>query len=352
MVVIGSGQGLGRCGRHHYGSRRWTCGHQRQRPGSQCTAGDRRERCLHLFHLAILNLVSIERRLAEPGCPGHACGVLARDVDGRRQRRRVDVRARSRRRKRIGDGDGRVESGRGADATRHCRGSASDRQPRGPAACGPDSACRIGPLCRTVSARRCCCLHGGRGTGNVATEHGRAGLRGLATVRRFQSVHAWLHRLRGTGVEVPTGTSDSRRHVPGERTLAVWATDAEGRRADAAVAIDITPNSGPTPMRVSARCGGPFRAGDYVPLACVVLVEPGASPSSSGIRAFADLRMFGGPADSGIVRCPACGLPPYVFDLDVRIPSDMSPGEKTFAVWATDAQGRRAETTATFQVTR
>lgn len=138
---------------------------------------------------------------------------------------------------------------------------------------------------------------------------------------------------------------------PGERTLAVSATDAEGRRADAAAVIDITPNAGPTPMTISTRCGGPFRPGDYVPLACFVSVEPGASPSSSGVRAFADLRIFGGRADAGIVACTACGPPPYVFDLDVRIPSDISPGEKTFAVWATDAQGRRADTTATFHVT-
>ncbi len=138
---------------------------------------------------------------------------------------------------------------------------------------------------------------------------------------------------------------------PGERTLAVWAADAQGRRAETAAAIEIMPNAGLTPMTISTRCGGPFHPGDYVPLACFVVVEPGASPSSSGIQAFADERMFGGRADAAIVACTACGPPPNVFDLDLRIPSDISVGEKTFAVWATDAQGRRADTTATFQVT-
>jgi hypothetical protein len=106
----------------------------------------------------------------------------------------------------------------------------------------------------------------------------------------------------------------------------------------------------PTPITISTRCFGPFHPGDYV-LACFVSVEEAASPPSSGVRAFADLRMFGGRAESGIVECVACGPPPRVFDMDVHIPADMPPGAKTFAVWATDAQGRRADTTATFQVT-
>jgi hypothetical protein len=105
----------------------------------------------------------------------------------------------------------------------------------------------------------------------------------------------------------------------------------------------------PTSITVSTRCFGPFHPGDYVPLACVVEVVEGASPPSADLHAFADLRMFGGLAQSGIVECPACGG--WIFDLDLHIPPDMSPGEKTFAVWATDAEGRRADTTATFQVT-
>ena len=103
-------------------------------------------------------------------------------------------------------------------------------------------------------------------------------------------------------------------------------------------------------MSVSTRCLGPFRAGAYVPLACFVLVEDGANPPSRETKAFADPRLFAGLAQSGIAMCPACGFPPRTFDLDLRIPADMPPGVKTFAVWATDAEGRRAETTASFEV--
>jgi hypothetical protein len=113
-------------------------------------------------------------------------------------------------------------------------------------------------------------------------------------------------------------------------------------------ATPSTTTPAPTPISISARCFGPFHPGDIAPAACFVDVEGGASPS---VRAFADLRMFRGHAESELVECPACGPPPWEFDVDVHIPSDMSPGPKTFNVWATDAQGRRADTTATFEVT-
>jgi hypothetical protein len=38
------------------------------------------------------------------------------------------------------------------------------------------------------------------------------------------------------------------------------------------------------------------------------------------------------------------------FDIDLRIPADMAPGVKTFPVWATDADGRRADTTAAIEI--
>jgi hypothetical protein len=131
--------------------------------------------------------------------------------------------------------------------------------------------------------------------------------------------------------------------------LAGCARDSD-RQATAAGAAPTSPGPLPTPLTVSTRCLGPFRPGAYVPLACFVLVEDGAHPASTATRAFADLRMFGGLERSGIVMCPACGFPPRVFDLDLRVPADMPPGVKTFAVWATDAQGRRADTTASIEV--
>jgi hypothetical protein len=37
-------------------------------------------------------------------------------------------------------------------------------------------------------------------------------------------------------------------------------------------------------------------------------------------------------------------------DLDVRIPKEMTPGVKTFAVWVTDDEGRMGTTTASLQI--
>ena len=108
---------------------------------------------------------------------------------------------------------------------------------------------------------------------------------------------------------------------------------------------------GPTQsaLTVSARCFGPFQVASYAPLACVVSVEDGTNPSSTDLQAFADLRAFGSLAEFALVRCPACGAP-RVFDLDLHVPADMTPGTKTFTVWATDAQGRRGQATATLEI--
>ena len=50
------------------------------------------------------------------------------------------------------------------------------------------------------------------------------------------------------------------------------------------------------------------------------------------------------------MACLACGSPGKTFDLDLHIPEGMTPGRKTFSVWATDPGGQRAETTAVLEV--
>ena len=133
---------------------------------------------------------------------------------------------------------------------------------------------------------------------------------------------------------------------PSRKTFSVSATDAEGRRAEVAVSVEITPNPAPTPIVVGSHCFGAYHPGDLG--FCVVTFVEGASPLSTDVRAFADLRLFGSSAERGIPRCTACGG--GTFDLDVRIPPDMSPGPKTFPFWVTDAQGRRTDATATLEV--
>lgn len=89
----------------------------------------------------------------------------------------------------------------------------------------------------------------------------------------------------------------------------------------------------------------------YYALACLVLVEDTTHPPVNRFTARADLRVFGGSADAVFPRCPACGGPPWTFDLDLRVPADMTPGVKTFDVWVTDPEGnRRAATTAAVEI--
>ena len=114
--------------------------------------------------------------------------------------------------------------------------------------------------------------------------------------------------------------------------------------------------AGPTPpapfsqLSVTTRCFGPLRPGTYYGLACVAEVSETAPPQVPVYRVRADLRIFGGPEELAFPQCPACGGPPWAFDIDLRIPSDMAPGVKSFPVWVTDAEGHKAETTASVEI--
>jgi hypothetical protein len=140
---------------------------------------------------------------------------------------------------------------------------------------------------------------------------------------------------------------------PGVKSFPVWVTDAQGRRADTSAAVEIvpmTPAPSPSPLTLTTRCFGPFRPGTYYGLACVAEVSQRVPPHAPAYRVRADLRIFGGPAEVEFPQCPACGGPPVTFDIDLRIPSDMAPGVKSFPVWVTDAGGNRAETTAAVEI--
>ena len=130
--------------------------------------------------------------------------------------------------------------------------------------------------------------------------------------------------------------------------LLLAASASCGGSAPAAPAGPTGPTPLPSPIMMSTRCPGPFHPGDTAPTACFVEVDGSVSPP---VRAFADLRVFGGRAEAELVRCPACGAPPFSFDVDVRIPTDMPLGPQTVPVWVTDAHGRRADTTAVLQIT-
>lgn len=137
------------------------------------------------------------------------------------------------------------------------------------------------------------------------------------------------------------------RHGAGLMLL-IAASASCGGSAPPAPAGPTGPTPFPAAIMMSTRCLGPFHPGDTAPAACFVDVDGGVSPP---VRAFADLRAFGGRAEAELVRCPACGAPPFSFDMDVRIPADMPLGPQTVPVWVTDANGRRADTTAVLQVT-
>ena len=119
-------------------------------------------------------------------------------------------------------------------------------------------------------------------------------------------------------------------------------------------AVPTVPGPVSSRLSISARCE-PVAAGAYSGLACVATVSDTNAPSNYSYRVQADLRFFGGPAEAptssfGFPKCPACGGPPWAYDIDLRVPADMTPGVKTFAVWVNDGEGHRADTTAAIEI--
>ena len=127
------------------------------------------------------------------------------------------------------------------------------------------------------------------------------------------------------------------------------ACGASSERMPASPAAPAPPAAPLQPLTVVARCLGPFRAGTYAPLACFVEVAA-ATPPSTHLQAFADLRVFGGSERTAITQCPACGLP--AFDLDIHFPETLQSGTKTFAVMANDSEGRTGTATASLEIVR
>jgi hypothetical protein len=129
-----------------------------------------------------------------------------------------------------------------------------------------------------------------------------------------------------------------------------------GGHSGPSASTPAAPPTAPTPsssqLGISVGCG-PLRTGTYYGLACIAMVSDTNAPSNYSYRVQADLRIFGGSAEAppfGFPKCPACGGPPWTYDMDLRVPADMTPGVKTFAVWVIDGEGHRADTTATVEI--
>lgn len=101
-------------------------------------------------------------------------------------------------------------------------------------------------------------------------------------------------------------------------------------------------------LGLTARCPRPVQPGQFYGIACLVDVTPGAFPVSTRIQVFANMSIFNRLAQQPGIRCTACGSETY--ELDLRVPDDMTPGIKTVPVWVVDEQGRRADTTASITV--
>jgi hypothetical protein len=105
-------------------------------------------------------------------------------------------------------------------------------------------------------------------------------------------------------------------------------------------------------LSISSVWCGRFAAGTYAPLACAVFVsQPADPPYSTGLTVVADLRAFGRSQQSGVSKCPACGVP-IEFDLDLNVPADMPAGTVPITFTASDAQGRTATATGHLEVVR
>jgi hypothetical protein len=98
---------------------------------------------------------------------------------------------------------------------------------------------------------------------------------------------------------------------------------------------------------------GPAHPGQDLPVACIVSVQDVNYPQEGSFDVWADLRIFGQPAEVQAIRaCSGCSGPPWTYNLALHVPANMTPGVKTFAVWATNASAKehRADTTASLEI--
>jgi hypothetical protein len=132
-------------------------------------------------------------------------------------------------------------------------------------------------------------------------------------------------------------------------TLTLVACGGGGGSSPASTPTQPTTSPAPAPLSIISVGCGRVHPGEYAGLACIAEIsDTDAQAHSLDVRA--DMSIFGRSANAGFTQCPACGGPPWTYDLDVRIPADMTPGVKTFAVWATDSDGHRTDTTASMEV--
>jgi hypothetical protein len=134
---------------------------------------------------------------------------------------------------------------------------------------------------------------------------------------------------------------------PGVKTFAIWAIDRQGHRADSTASIEVA--GPPSQLTISSRCVGPVQPGQES-VVCVVSVQDTNYPQENSFSVWADLRIFGQPAEVLANRpCSGCG-PPWTYDFALHVPANMTPGVKTFAVWVTSGAAHRADTTASLTV--
>ena len=132
-------------------------------------------------------------------------------------------------------------------------------------------------------------------------------------------------------------------------TLTLVACGSGGGSSPSSTPTQPTTSPARAPLTISVECGT-FHPGQYAGLACTAEIS-NLNPQAYSFDVRADLSIFGGPADAGFVKCIRCrGGPPWTYELDVRIPANMNPGAKRFAVWATDSDGHRADTTASMEI--
>jgi hypothetical protein len=138
--------------------------------------------------------------------------------------------------------------------------------------------------------------------------------------------------------------------TPGVKTFAVWAIDLEGHRADTSASIEVA--GPPSQLNISSRCFGPVHPGQDLPVACIVSVQDVNYPQENSFDVWADLRIFGQPAQVQAIRaCSGCSGSPWAYVVALHVPANMTPGVKTFAVWVGGSgTEHRADTTASLEV--
>jgi subtilisin family serine protease len=138
--------------------------------------------------------------------------------------------------------------------------------------------------------------------------------------------------------------------TPGAKSFPVTIADAQARSSNTNIALDVNT---PTALGVSGGLAAPAATGVTQSTLLTVDVAPGTLPDSSGVVVTANLTSIGGSATQAFVDDGTGGdatAGDDVYSYTATVGAGSAVGTTSFAVSATDGQGRSANTSIDFEV--